>query len=148
MFPLKYFQKQSGRPKTITITLLCLFLAGLLLSGCKKKDEPPEPAAVLPVQIFSPADGAFVHDSVPIVFTVNPALKIITKEGFTSNSNILTLVISKLSRPEVTVDFLTKTSLRLTWADNSNNESGYRVKRKEGNNNYSLVGNLDPATIT
>ncbi len=189
MFLLTYFKKQSGRPKTITKTLLCLFLAGLLLSGCKKKDEPPEPAAVLPVQIISPADGAFVHDSVPIVFTVNPALKIIrtecyvdfqlfeaydsvpakiyfnaglfvkgsthhynlkiiTKDGFTSNSNILTLVISKLSRPAVTVDFLTKTSLKLTWADNSNNESGYRVKRKEGNNNYSLVGNLDPATLT
>jgi WD40 repeat protein len=71
-------------------------------------------------------------------------LRIITKEGQTSNSNIITLIISKLTKPAVTVNFLSKTSLELTWPDNSNDENGYRVTRKEGNNIFTLIGDLGP----
>jgi WD40 repeat protein len=71
-------------------------------------------------------------------------LRITTKEGQTSNSNMVTLIIGKLSKPVVKVNFLSKTSLELTWLDNSNGENGYRVSRKEGNSNFILVGDLNP----
>lgn len=69
-------------------------------------------------------------------------LRIITQEGQNSNSNMVTLIIGKLTKPVVKVNFLNKASLELTWPDNSNDEEGYRVSRKEGNDNFTLVGNL------
>ena len=75
-------------------------------------------------------------------------LKITTKEGQTSNSNMVTLIIGKLTKPVVTVNFPGKTSLVLTWPDHSNGENGYRVTRKEGNGNFTLIGDLGPNTTS
>jgi len=74
----------------------------------------------------------------------NYNLRIITKDGNAYNSNIVTLIISKLSKPVIGVTFLTKTSLKISWPDNSNDEKGYYVYRKEGTNDSVLVGNLPP----
>jgi WD40 repeat protein len=69
-------------------------------------------------------------------------LRIITKDGKMYNSNIITLIISKLSRPVISVVFLTKSSLKLTWPDNSNDEQGYHVYRQVGSNDSALIGSL------
>lgn len=162
--------------------VLSIFIIGILMFNCKKKDEP---TVVLPIQIISPDDNSIVHDSVPIIFKYNSALniiktecyvdlvlfktfdnvpakiyfysnnyqkgtahviylRIITNEGQNSNSNMVTLIIGKLTKPAVKVNFLNKTTLELTWPDNSNYEDGYRISRKEGNNNFTLFGDLGP----
>jgi WD40 repeat protein len=75
-------------------------------------------------------------------------LRITTEGGQTSNSNMVTLIIGKLTKPVVTVNFPGKTSLVLTWPDNSSGENGYRVSRKEGNGNITLVGDLGQNATT
>jgi len=72
----------------------------------------------------------------------NYNLKIFTKDGNTYSSNIITLIISKLSKPIVTFNFISKSAIELTWSDNSNNEDGFRVNRKEGSKDFVLIGDL------
>ena len=61
---------------------------------------------------------------------------------------MVTLVIGKLTKPAVKVNFPNKTTPELTRPDNSNDEEGYHIFRKEGNNNFTLFGNPGPnATI-
>ena len=71
-------------------------------------------------------------------------LRIVTQDGQASNSNYVTLIVGKLTKPVVTVDFLSKSSLKLTWTDYSNEENGYRISRKAGNAGFTQVANLGP----
>ena len=90
----------------------------------------------LPARIYFYANK-FVMGSIHSYY-----LRIIAKDGSMYNSNIVTLVISKLARPVPAVDFISKSALRLTWADNSNEETGYHVFRREGGNAALLIGDL------
>ncbi len=76
------------------------------------------------------------------------SLKMIAKDGSSYYSNIITLIISKLARPVVKVDFLTKSSLRLSWEDNSNDETGFRVFRKQGSGSAVQVGDLTKNSVS
>jgi WD40 repeat protein len=71
-------------------------------------------------------------------------LGIKTKDGKTFNSNKVTLIIGKLSKPVVTVDFPDKSSVELHWTDFSNEETGYRILRQEGNSAFTLLSNPGP----
>ncbi|MFZ4521487.1 MAG: hypothetical protein ACOYNC_07270 [Bacteroidales bacterium] len=73
-------------------------------------------------------------------------LRMIAKDGNVYNSNIITLIISKLTKPVLSVEFLSKSSLRLSWTDNSNEELGYHVFRKEGSSDSVLIGDLPKNT--
>lgn len=75
-------------------------------------------------------------------------LRIITKDGKTINSNLVTLIIGKLTKPKVTVDFPDKASAELHWQDNSNEETGYRIFRQAGNSAFTLISNLGPNTTS
>jgi len=72
----------------------------------------------------------------------NYFIRIITKEGSTYNSNIITLIITNLSRPVLGVTFLTKTSLKLSWQDKSISEEGFHIFRKEGIGDYNQIGDV------
>jgi WD40 repeat protein len=72
----------------------------------------------------------------------NYQLKVIAKDGKIYNSNIVTLIIGKLSKPVPEVVFISKTSLQLNWLDESNDETGYHVFRKEDNNDSLLIASL------
>lgn len=75
--------------------------------------------------------------------TLNLQLKIISREGNEFNSNIVSVAISSLLKPIVTAEIISNNSIKLFWHDNSNNKEGYRVKRKEGNNDYITIAELN-----
>ncbi|MCX6304967.1 MAG: hypothetical protein NT040_08365 [Bacteroidetes bacterium] len=166
------------------ISFFCIVLLGIFLVNCKKDDNPVK---TLPVHIYSPVDGAMVHDTVPILFSVSNALSVeriecyvdyqlsnvfdtvpstlyfysnlytrgsthhysmtvFTTDGKAFNSNTIAMTISMLMKPRVSVNSTSKSSLTLSWSDNSYDRLGYRVKRKEGNSSFSVIANLTPIT--
>lgn len=69
-------------------------------------------------------------------------LKLISKTGQEFNSNIVKVFRSKLTKPILTAEIISNNSIKLFWQDSSNNLEGYRIKRKEGNNDYITIGEV------
>jgi len=73
-------------------------------------------------------------------------IRILNKDGITNNSNIITLITSKLAQPDLVAKLQSKTAVELSWHDNSNSESGYRIKRKVDNQDYIEIISMSPNT--
>lgn len=89
------------------------------------------------------SSGDFQRGTAHVIY-----LSIKTQDGKIFNSNKVTLIIGKLSKPVVTVDFPNKSSVELHWTDYSNEETGYRILRQEGNSSFTLLSNLGPYTTS
>jgi WD40 repeat protein len=96
----------------------------------------------VPGKVYFPS-GDYPRGTAHVIY-----LSIKTKDGKTFNSNKVTLIIGKLSKPVVTVDFPDKSSVALHWTDFSNEETGYRILRQEGNSAFTLLSNLGPNTTS
>lgn len=61
----------------------------------------------------------------------------------TNNSNDIFVARGGPNSPtNLTVSDITSTSLKLTWDDNANNETGYEVERRRGTGLFQVVGKL------
>ena len=111
------------------------------------------------VEFFVDYQLAKAWDSVPpeIFFYANRyakgsphsiSLQVTTAEGKSYSSNIVSLTISMLTQPKVSVNSDSKNEVVLTWSMNSYSRSGYKVFRQSGNQNYSVIAELGPDAWT
>lgn len=74
-------------------------------------------------------------------------LKAYIKDGREYSSNIVTVQISNLIKPQIfAFTGISKSSLSFSWSDAGQFESGYRVERKINNSSFSVLTTLPPNT--
>jgi hypothetical protein len=59
-----------------------------------------------------------------------------------STNNNGTVIVVPLAPSNLTGTVVSTTQINLSWTDNATNETGYKIERKTGNGNYTVVGSM------
>lgn len=64
------------------------------------------------------------------------------KSGFSNDANATTQDVAPIAASNMVATATSSSEISLTWDDNANNETGYRLERSTNQSNWSLVVNL------